>query len=493
MLVAFDREAEPLLEVLGWDRGLGRQPDGLRRPRPSSRARGPRSPRASPVVHVPSPTEDMARPELDAARGSRRRGTRRAAWSSGGRRSRRRPAREGRRPEWRRAAGRRAAAGPRGVRRGRRGSRRVQAVGAVQGSAPGQASPGVMPKRVPCGDAGGPACGGRLGRGAGWENGRTAQAAAESSPDSGSPDSPHQAQAPRVVSNAAPAETQTRLRRGDGVAEVVAGVALLVVGAVAPGERDGWAAARPAARAATAAQPAASPWAARPGTGAPLPSKRAAAPRSRPSEEAGDPPRLGAVAGGGEGERGGRRRRAARRRPSRRGHRPRPRRCGGRSAPAGRAASAGTSAAPSPGAPGRAAGRGRASGGRRGPRSRRWRVPPRRRIEAEPGPRVRWHRIETSPPLTPIRQASRCRVPRRGRSPAPARSAPPSAPRSSPAGSAGAPGRPATAAAPRPPPTRTRGTIPVSAGTVPAAWRAAGLSISARPAGPGARRSTTSP
>ncbi len=44
-----------------------------------------------------------------------------------------------------------------------------------------------------------------------------------------------------------------------------------------------------------------------------------------------------------------------------------------------------------------------------------------------------------------------------------------------------------------PPPTRTRGTTPVAAGTVPAACRAEGLSISARPAGPGARRSTTSP
>src|SRR5512146_382155 len=43
------------------------------------------------------------------------------------------------------------------------------------------------------------------------------------------------------------------------------------------------------------------------------------------------------------------------------------------------------------------------------------------------------------------------------------------------------------------PPIETHGTIPVPAGTVPATGRAAEFSISPRPAGPGPRRSTTSP
>ena len=63
----------------------------------------------------------------------------------------------------------------------------------------------------------------------------------------------------------------------------------------------------PAARAAAATQPAASPWDERPSTGAPVTSNRAAASRSRPSRKCDHPASLGPVAGGGEGECDGRR------------------------------------------------------------------------------------------------------------------------------------------------------------------------------------------
>ena len=92
---------------------------------------------------------------------------------------------------WRRGAGRRAGAAP--ARRSPSAARlqAVQAVGAVQGSSLRPASPGVIPKRVPGASR---RCSVRrtAGKRPGCGNGRTAQAAAESSPDSGSPGSPHQ-------------------------------------------------------------------------------------------------------------------------------------------------------------------------------------------------------------------------------------------------------------------------------------------------------------
>ena len=94
---------------------------------------------------------------------------------------------------------------------------------------------------------------------------------------------------------------------GDRVPEVVARRFLLVVGQAPPGGRSRRAGGMPTARAAAATQPAASPWAARPSTGSPVASNRAAASRSRPLEEADHPAGLGPVAGGGEGDRDGRR------------------------------------------------------------------------------------------------------------------------------------------------------------------------------------------
>jgi hypothetical protein len=68
--------------------------------------------------------------------------------------------------------------------------------------------------------------------------------------------------------------------RSDRVAKVLAGIALLIVG-LAPPRPPIPPRRSPAARAAAANQPAASPCAPRPGTGAPVPRKRAAALRSR--------------------------------------------------------------------------------------------------------------------------------------------------------------------------------------------------------------------
>ena len=126
---------------------------------------------------------------------------------------------------------------------------------------------------------------------------------------------------------------------GDRVGEVVAGVALLVVGAVAPGEAT--ARGREAGGAGGGRDPAA-------GVALGLASgdRRAVAVEAgrgvevEAEQEAGDAPGLGV--GSRPRRRRARppRRRAARRRPSRPARRRRPRRCGGRSAPAGSAASA---------------------------------------------------------------------------------------------------------------------------------------------------------
>ena len=88
---------------------------------------------------------------VPAGRGSRRRGTRRAGWSSGGCRSAA-STRSGRSPAG--VAERRSAchqlAALRAARRGRRATRRSRPSARTRGrSPPGQPSPGVMPKRVP--------------------------------------------------------------------------------------------------------------------------------------------------------------------------------------------------------------------------------------------------------------------------------------------------------------------------------------------------------
>ena len=242
-------------------------------------------------------------------------------WWSGGRRSRRRLAPAGRRPGWRRGAGRRAGRARRGgrggavCRRPRIAARAARAqalaaVGALQGSSPPvHPSPGVIPNRVPSAAAAA-ASAAPPDRAPAAAKGRTAQAAAESSPE---PGSPAERTSPRGVTNFAipgvarpPARPTGRFppissgfrpvggrgrAAGDGVAEVVAGGALLVIGEVAPGAgRCGRAAAGKAGRPVRRrgdTQPAASPWGPRPGTGAPVSSKRAAGDRQA-GEEAGD-------------------------------------------------------------------------------------------------------------------------------------------------------------------------------------------------------------
>ena len=166
--VPLDRGAESLLEVLDRGRRPRSPASALRRRRPSSRGRSPRSPRSSPAA--PPSRQDRARPlrppsgvraRARAGRGSRRRGTRRAAWSSGGRRCGRRRARAAGRRAWRRGAGRRSSAPVRGAALARAppGSRRTRPSAPSRDLAPCQSSDGTMPKRPPSPDEPAAGCG----------------------------------------------------------------------------------------------------------------------------------------------------------------------------------------------------------------------------------------------------------------------------------------------------------------------------------------------
>ncbi len=151
MLVAFDRDAEPLLEILGRGSRARSPASGLRRRRPSSRGRAPRSPRASPAA-PPSRRAyggggRASGPEL--AQRQDREGV-----GPGERRGRAGDAGAGVDPLREQAGGRGGAAQVgqqaqcrRGARRGRRGSRRSRRSAPSRDRSSGQSSEGVIPKR----------------------------------------------------------------------------------------------------------------------------------------------------------------------------------------------------------------------------------------------------------------------------------------------------------------------------------------------------------
>ena len=343
----------------------------------------------------------------------------------------------------------------------------VQAVGAVQGSRP--------PSQLFGGDDAEAACSGRrvaaasgapAGRAPVAGTGARAQAAAESSPEPGSP--ARRASVPRVPRISADGRLLRRRPRTSRRRRPVARSRRSRWRGSRrdrpPGSRRGRAsglrcdrrAAAPAARAAAATQPAASPWAARPGDRGAVAVEARRRVEVEAEQEAGDAPRLAAVARRGEAPSRRRRRRAARRRPSRRERPRRPRPCAGRSAPAAPAASARTSAAPN------AAPRRRAAAPRGDP------------APIAPEPR-------SSPPSERSDRPRACRRlgPRCRRTLVP--------------GQVALPHRVGSPERDQRPPTCIRAVTPVSAGTLPAACRAVGLEIRPRPAGPGARRSTMSP
>ncbi len=186
--VPFDRGAEPLLEVLDRRSSTRSPASALRRRRPSSRGR---SRSQSSIV---AGRTSIAREDTLAAGQSSRRARIAKAWDqASGVVERGTPVR-GVDALGQESGGRRRAAQVRqqaqrrgGARRVPPGSRRVQAVGAVQGS-----SPPPSPRRGRCRSArsrqrGGSSVRRTAGKSAGCGKGRTAQAAAESSPESGSP------------------------------------------------------------------------------------------------------------------------------------------------------------------------------------------------------------------------------------------------------------------------------------------------------------------
>ncbi len=141
-------------------------------------------------------------------RGSRRRGTRRGGWSRREDRCGRRLARGGGRAASRRGAGRRCR--PRAAWRSPRAARdqAVQAVGAVQGSSPPcQLSDGTRPKRLSRWATRRSRVRRAAGKRAGSEKGRTAHAAAESRPESGSAATRTR---PRGVPNSAATQAPSR-------------------------------------------------------------------------------------------------------------------------------------------------------------------------------------------------------------------------------------------------------------------------------------------
>ena len=361
-----------------------------------------------------------------------------------------------------------------GGRRARRGSRRSRRSARSRGRRPGQSSQGMMPKRLPAAS--------RRSQGSRAPRGRApgaGTAAPPRRPPSRAPSPGRSAQPPppKPPADGPKATLPSTFRPIGGVRRGRCRGSRRGP----PGSRRGCARRRDAAGGRQAGgagggrDPApASPWAARPGTGSPLPSKRAAAPRSRPSRKRATAPRLGPVAGGREGDRRRPPRPGARRRPSRRGRRRRRRRSARRSAPGGRAASARTSAAPRPG---RRRPSGVAAASQRRPASAaaatiRRAAPSSRWTRPEPASRSREKETRARRRAQGAAQAAEPGGGRRALDldrDSVAEGAPWCAARWCRAGSAGAPSPPARAAAPRRRPTETRGTIPVSAGTRPGA------------------------